>query len=82
MICPALTPIVVRIWQLAFHESTWHDPSLTDGMSDTGLQRSISPCTMASGRRSVVGQESAVGFQTNNPMIKSSFGVDVPLEDD
>jgi hypothetical protein len=37
---------------------------LTDGKSDTGLQRSISPSTMASGRRSVVGKESEVGFQT------------------
>jgi hypothetical protein len=31
-------------------------------MSDTGLQRSISPSTMASGRRIVVGKELAVGF--------------------
>jgi hypothetical protein len=31
-------------------------------MSDTRLQRSISPSTMVSGRRSVVGKESAVGF--------------------
>jgi hypothetical protein len=33
-------------------------------MSDIGLQRSKSPSAMASGRRSIVGKESAVGFQT------------------
>jgi hypothetical protein len=37
---------------------------MTDGMSDTGLQRSISPSTMALERRSMVGKESVVGFQT------------------
>jgi hypothetical protein len=32
-------------------------------MSDTGMQRSISPSTMASGSKSVVDKESAVGFE-------------------